>query len=149
LRFLDPTGFIVIPVLFLPLVDVLMKAGISPLVIVAPLTVASAPFFMSYQNFWIAMSEGLTGGKAYDGKQASGRRNNVAVIVLSVWCSPLFTGSSLERSHSVNELEDLFQKNRAWPRRSQSATRLLSAAFPPANTSILWIGCRGQPRAGE
>ncbi len=43
LRFIDPTGFIVIPVLFLPLVDVLMKAGINPLVVVAPTTVASAP----------------------------------------------------------------------------------------------------------
>ena len=42
LRFIDPTGFIVIPVLFLPLVDVLMKAGISPLVVVAPTTMASS-----------------------------------------------------------------------------------------------------------
>lgn len=84
LRFIDPTGFIVIPVLFLPLVDVLMKAGISPLVIVAPTTVASAPFFLSYQNFWIAMSEGLTGGKAYDGKQRLIAATTYAVVVLAV-----------------------------------------------------------------
>jgi di/tricarboxylate transporter len=84
LRFIDPTGFIVIPVLFLPLVDVLMKAGINPLVVVAPTTVASAPFFMSYQNFWIAMSEGLTGGKAYTGKQRMIAATTYAVVVLAV-----------------------------------------------------------------
>jgi len=84
LRFIDPTGFIVIPVLFLPLVEVLMKAGISPLVVVAPTTVASAPFFLSYQNFWIAMSEGLTGGKAYSGKQRVLAASTYAVIVLAV-----------------------------------------------------------------
>jgi len=84
LRFIDPTGFIVIPVLFLPLVDVLMKAGINPLVVVAPTTVASAPFFLSYQNFWIAMSEGLTGGKAYSGKQRLIAATTYAVIVLAV-----------------------------------------------------------------
>jgi anion transporter len=84
LRFIDPTGFIVIPVLFLPLVDVLIKAGISPLVVVAPTTMASAPFFMSYQNFWIAMSEGLTGGKAYDGKQRVLAASAYTVIVLAV-----------------------------------------------------------------
>jgi anion transporter len=84
LRFIDPTGFIVIPVLFLPLVEVLMKAGISPLVVVAPTTVASAPFFLSYQNFWIAMSEGLTGGKAYSGKQRVLAASTYAVVVLAV-----------------------------------------------------------------
>jgi len=84
LRFIDPTGFIVIPVLFLPLVEVLMKAGMSPLVVVAPLTVASAPFFMSYQNFWIAMSEGLTGGKAYSGKQRLIAASTYAMVVLGV-----------------------------------------------------------------
>jgi di/tricarboxylate transporter len=84
LRFIDPTGFIVIPVLFLPLVDVLMKAGINPLVVVAPTTVASAPFFMSYQNFWIAMSEGLTGGKAFTGKQRMIGATTYAVVVLAV-----------------------------------------------------------------
>lgn len=84
LRFIDPTGFIVIPVLFLPLVDVLMKAGINPLVVVAPTTVASAPFFLSYQNFWIAMSEGLTGGKAFKGSQRFIAACTYAVIVVAV-----------------------------------------------------------------
>jgi len=84
LRFVDPTGFLVIPVLFIPLVDLMMKAGFSPLVIVAPLTVASGPFFLSYQNFWIAMSEGLTGGKAYTDGQRMKLASAYAVIVLVV-----------------------------------------------------------------
>jgi di/tricarboxylate transporter len=84
LRFIDPTGFIVIPVLFLPLVDVLMKAGLNPLVVVAPTTVASAPFFLSYQNFWIAMAEGLTGGKAFTGKHRLIAATTYVVVVIAV-----------------------------------------------------------------
>jgi di/tricarboxylate transporter len=84
LRFIDPTGFIVIPVLFLPLVDVLMKAGLNPLVVVAPTTVASAPFFLSYQNFWIAMSEGLTGGKGFTGKHRMIAATTYVVVVIAV-----------------------------------------------------------------
>ena len=84
LRFIDPTGFIVIPVLFLPLVDVLMKAGLNPLVVVAPTTVASAPFFLSYQNFWIAMAEGLTGGKAFTGKHRMIAATTYVVVVIAV-----------------------------------------------------------------
>jgi len=62
----------------------LMKAGINPLVVVALITVASALFFMSYQNFWIAMSEGLTGGKAFTGKQRMIGATMYAVVVLAV-----------------------------------------------------------------
>src|SRR6185295_13877974 len=84
LRFIDPVGFIVIPVLFLTLVDVLMKEGISPIVVAAPSMAASAPFFLPYQNFWIAMSERLTGGKAYDAKQRLIAAATYAVVVLTV-----------------------------------------------------------------
>ena len=64
-RFLDPTAFIAIPVLFLPLVDSLTKAGIPPMVLTAPLVIASAPFWMPYMNFWIAMGDGLTNQQAF------------------------------------------------------------------------------------
>src|SRR6202035_1714645 len=64
-RFLDPTAFIAIPVLFLPLVDSLSKAGIPPMVLTAPLVLASAPFWMPYMNFWIAMGDGLTAKQAF------------------------------------------------------------------------------------
>jgi di/tricarboxylate transporter len=82
LRFVDPTGFLVIPVLFLPIVEIMMKAGISPLVVVAPTTVASAPFWLPYENFWIAMSESLTGGQGYTGGQRVRLATVYAVTVL-------------------------------------------------------------------
>jgi len=69
LRFLDPTGFIAIPVLFLPIYDVTAKAGISPLVVMAPLVLAAVPFWAPYQNIWIAMGEGITEGEAFNAGQ--------------------------------------------------------------------------------
>ena len=42
LRFLDPSGFIAIPVLFLPIVGVAMAAGIAPLVLMAAILLPSA-----------------------------------------------------------------------------------------------------------
>jgi anion transporter len=63
-RFLDPSSFIAIAVLFLSVVDVTVAAGIPPLVLMGALMVASAPFWVLYQNFWLAMGEGLTGNQA-------------------------------------------------------------------------------------
>ena len=68
-RFLDPSSFIAVAVLFLSVVDVTTAVGIPPLVLMAALMVASVPFWMSYQNFWIAMGEGLTAGQASTGSQ--------------------------------------------------------------------------------
>lgn len=65
LRFLDPSSFIAVSVLFLSTVGVTMAAGIPPLVLMAPIILASAPFWVSYQNFWLAMAEGLTGNQAF------------------------------------------------------------------------------------
>jgi di/tricarboxylate transporter len=84
LRFVDPTGFLVIPVLFLPIFDIMMKAGISPLVVIAPTTVASAPFWLPYENFWVAMSESLTGGQGYTHGQRAKLATIYAVIVLVI-----------------------------------------------------------------
>jgi anion transporter len=60
LRFLDPTAFIALPLVFLPLVGPLSKAGIPPMVLSAPILLCSAPFWLPYTNFWIAMTEGIT-----------------------------------------------------------------------------------------
>jgi len=43
------------------------KAGIPPLVVVAPSALVTAPFWLSYQNIWIAMSEGITSNQAFTG----------------------------------------------------------------------------------
>jgi anion transporter len=60
LRFLDPTAFIALPLIFLPLQGPLAKAGIAPMILTAPILLCSAPFWLPYTNFWIAMTEGIT-----------------------------------------------------------------------------------------
>jgi len=82
LRFLDPSSFIAISVLFLSVVDVTNAAGIPPLVIMAPIVIASVPFWMSYQNFWLAMGEGLTGNLAFSPAQRMRLANAYAVLML-------------------------------------------------------------------
>lgn len=64
-RFVDPSAFIAIPVIFLAVADVTSKAGIPPLVLAASLLLASAPFWLSYQNFWLAMGEAVTANQAF------------------------------------------------------------------------------------
>jgi len=76
LRFLDPTGFIAIPVLFLPASEALAKGGISPIVLMAPLLLSTAPFWLSYQNFWIAIGEGITSNQAF----SAGQRARLATV---------------------------------------------------------------------
>jgi anion transporter len=82
LRFLDPSSFIAISVLFLSVVDVTSAAGIPPIVVMAPILIASVPFWMSYQNFWIAMGEGLTGNLAFNPAQRFRLANTYAVLML-------------------------------------------------------------------
>jgi len=65
LRFIDPSSFIAVSVQFLSVVTVTMAAGIPPLVLMAPIILASAPFWVAYQNFWLAIGEGLTGNQAF------------------------------------------------------------------------------------
>ena len=82
LRFLDPSSFIAISVLFLSVVDVTSKAGIKPIVLMTPIIIASVPFWMLYQNFWLAMGDGLTGGEAFTTGQQMRLANTYAVAVL-------------------------------------------------------------------
>jgi DASS family divalent anion:Na+ symporter len=69
LRFIDPSSFIAISVLFLSTVDVTSGAHIPPLVLMAAILLASVPFWLPYQNFWVAMTEGLTAGDAFSSRQ--------------------------------------------------------------------------------
>src|ERR1700722_16188698 len=82
LRFLDPSSFIAISVLFLSVVDVTNAAGIPPLVLMAPIIIASVPFWMLYQNFWLAMGDGLTSSEAFNSGQRVRLANTYAVAVL-------------------------------------------------------------------
>jgi di/tricarboxylate transporter len=82
LRFLDPTGFIVIPVLFLPVSDVINIQSVPPLVLIAPMLLGIAPFWLSYQNFWVAMGEGMTSNQGFTGGQRMKLSTVYAGIVL-------------------------------------------------------------------
>ena len=82
LRFLDPSSFIAVSVLFLSTVEVTMAAGIPPLVLMAPIILASAPFWVSYQNFWLAMGEGLTGNQGFTARERVRLANAYAVLTL-------------------------------------------------------------------
>ena len=81
-RFLDPSGFIAIVVLFVPIVDTTSAAGIPPLVLTAALLIPSVPFWASYQNIWMAMGEGITEGLAFSGAERVRLANLYAVIAL-------------------------------------------------------------------
>ena len=82
LRFLDPSGFIAFPVLFLSVLDVTSAAGIPPRVLAAPLVLASAPFWAIYENFWVAMGESITSGEAFSVSQRVRLANVYAVVTL-------------------------------------------------------------------
>jgi hypothetical protein len=69
MRFIDPSAFFAIPLLWSPLVEPLNAGGIPPLVLAAPLLLMSAPFLQMYTNFWMAMGEGMTGGQGYSAGQ--------------------------------------------------------------------------------
>jgi DASS family divalent anion:Na+ symporter len=81
-RFLDPSGFIAIAVLFIPIVDTTSAAGIPPLVLVAALLIPSVPFWATYQNIWVAMGEGITEGLAFSGAERVRLANMYGVFTI-------------------------------------------------------------------
>jgi anion transporter len=82
LRFIDPSSFIAVSVLFLSTVTLTMAAGIPPLVLMCPIILASAPFWVSYQNFWLAMAEGLTANQAFTAAHRVRLANAYAIFCL-------------------------------------------------------------------
>jgi anion transporter len=82
LRFFDPSGFIAIAVLFLGVSDITGAAGIPPLVLVAPLVMGGVPFWVSYQNIWVVMCEGITANQAFSGRQRLRLANAYALMCL-------------------------------------------------------------------
>src|SRR5215471_1853656 len=82
LRFIDPSSFIAISELFLAVVDVTTAAHIPPLVLMASVLLASVPFWLPYQNFWLAMGDGLTSSQAFTARQRLLLATTYAVCVL-------------------------------------------------------------------
>jgi anion transporter len=90
-RFLDPSGFIAIAVLFIPIVDTTSLAGIPPLVLAAALLIPSVPFWATYQNIWVAMGEGITEGLAFSGAERVRLANMYGVFaILTVAASTVY-----------------------------------------------------------
>jgi anion transporter len=90
LRFLDPTAFIAMPLLFLPLQEPLAKAGIPPLVLTAPILLASAPLWMAYMNFWIAMGDSISQKQAFSRMQLFHIANIYAVSAIVACIAGVF-----------------------------------------------------------
>jgi hypothetical protein len=86
MRFIDPTAFIAIPLLWTPLVDAVSAGGIPPLVLAAPILFMSAPFWLLYMNFWMAMADGMTQKQAFSKGQLAYIASiyGVAAIVATV-----------------------------------------------------------------
>jgi anion transporter len=83
LRFIDPSSFIAISVLFLSVVDITSEAGIPPLVLMAAILITSVPFWLPYQNFWLAMGDGLTSSEAFTAEQRVRLANTYAVCAIA------------------------------------------------------------------
>src|ERR1051326_7958836 len=83
LRFIDPSSFIAISVLFLAVVDVTTAAHIPPVVLMATVLLGSAPFWLPYQNFWVAMGDSLTSSQAFTSRQRLILATTYAICVLA------------------------------------------------------------------
>jgi anion transporter len=83
-KFLDPSGFVAIPVMFLPIVDIAGASGLPPLITMAAVVLAAMPFWLSYQNIWIAMCEGMTADDAFSSGQRLRLAGVYAIAVLTV-----------------------------------------------------------------
>lgn len=81
-KFMDPAGFLAMTVLFLPISKLMRGSPVSPLVLIAALLLACHPFWATYQNIWVAMSEGMTGNRAFEGAQRIRLANVYAVVTL-------------------------------------------------------------------
>jgi di/tricarboxylate transporter len=67
MRFVDPIGFITIAAFFLPLAKFVADRGVPPLVLTAMIVLPTHVFWFSYQNIWIAMTDGISRNSAYTG----------------------------------------------------------------------------------
>ncbi len=82
LRFTDPTGFLVMTVLFLAVSSLLLghpafRSGepqyftlptgiiVGPIVLIAALLLAGHPMWALYENFWVALAHGMCNNQAF------------------------------------------------------------------------------------
>jgi len=88
MRFVDPIGFISIAAFFLPLAKFVADRGVPPLVLTAIIVLPAHVFWFSYQNIWIAMTDGISRNIAY----TSGDRFKLATVYFGVTIAALWIG---------------------------------------------------------
>ena len=90
-RMFEPAGSPSSIVLFLALYHPLMNLGISHLVFAVIILLAFVPFWFSYQNLWIMMTDGMTERSAFTrGQQAKMATIYGAAVILSVLVSIVY-----------------------------------------------------------
>ena len=65
LRFGDPTGFLIMTLLFLPVTTFMKNSPVSPIVLIAAILMGGHPFWAGYENFWVALMHGMTDNQSY------------------------------------------------------------------------------------
>jgi len=88
MRFVDPVGFITIAAFFLPLARFVAERGVPPLVLTAMIVLPTHVFWFSYQNIWIAMTDGISRNSAY----TDADRFKLATLYFGVTIAALWIG---------------------------------------------------------
>jgi divalent anion:Na+ symporter, DASS family len=86
MRFVDPVGFITIAAFFVPLAAFVAERNVPPLVLTALIVFPVHVFWFSYQNIWLAMTDGISKRIAYsDVDRLKLATIFFAVTIASLW----------------------------------------------------------------
>jgi di/tricarboxylate transporter len=86
MRFVDPVGFISIAAFFIPLAAFVAERGVPPLVLTALIVFPVHVFWFSYQNIWLAMTDGISKRSAYaDADRLKLATTFFVVTIASLW----------------------------------------------------------------
>jgi divalent anion:Na+ symporter, DASS family len=86
MRFVDPVGFITIAAFFIPLAAFVAERDVPPLVLTALIVLPVHVFWFSYQNIWLAMTDGISKRSAYsDADRLKLATTFFVVTIMSLW----------------------------------------------------------------
>jgi di/tricarboxylate transporter len=88
MRFVDPVGFITIAAFVLSLAAFVGSRGIPPLVLTALVLLPVHVFWFSYQNIWLAMTDGISKRSAYtEGDRLKLATAFLGTTIVALWLS--------------------------------------------------------------
>jgi len=88
MRFIDPAGMITIGIFFLALQGFFTARAIEPLILVGAILLPLHVFWLSYQNIWMIMTDGITEKKAYtDRDRIRTATIYLVVSMVALWIS--------------------------------------------------------------